>query len=775
MSDVVTGSTGVSGIVGARQLDDRAIRIYRRIDRTLVSEDHLVAPWALVRDTSILEGLSEPPVASTRLQGTDPLQWKVTFRRWPLLWEAVQRALAIESERRRQRLLSFLDLDDLVLLPDPIEQWMVSTGSRFFVGLSAHDFVRVQVAIQTAAPAGRSSRADRSPDRIQVISATANDGRKIVFRLRKNDEVSLLSSFLEWIREADPDFIEARDLSTHLLPYLSTRCALLGLSCDLGRDSTQLRSVPQPVGRGLWEVPGRNLLDPSDAMRHAGPIAFALLPPRRTHTTDRATSPAQQSLSQICGDVRERSERFLRLAQPLHAVVPMTPERLSRSGPGHWFESWMLADRLREERSIPSSSRVAPPGETAGPNGMSGLFSPATELVILPLKVNALAAAVAESHHVPEWVRHALTAWPIPEKRETGSVWMRSGAPSTILFPTLLLTGLVDAVRARTSRLSVPVLATILDSRLEERMRAVVSQLSTHNVTVVQRSVDRLYVEIPDNLGKAASDGSFWDRVSEGLPEGSRAVPVRRLDSLISLGPRVLIGMADRSIIYLLRSHPTRATEQYLREYHVRALDCILQKQWNRLQGITIEMLRRVRTRSWHVAEFCRRETLTESLDEYERAIAERKRNPAAAYEALIRAEETFRKERERFRPSTGETTPAEPSRKRPVAGTTVVYYVAGNRRDQNVADMSRLAESWDPSAPDENSDYYVDRLRQAAERYRVLLDESDFRRVFSEESLFPFQDAEIKPVRRGFEASERTRDKIDGTGSGIWLDLERS
>ena len=85
---------------------------------------------------------------------------------------------------------------------------------------------------------------------------------------------------------------------------------------------------------------------------------------------------------------------------------------------------------------------------------------------------------------------------------------------------------------------------------------------------------------------------------------------------------------------------------------------------------------------------------------------------------------------------------------------------------------MSRLAEFWDPSAPDENSDYYVDRLRQGAERYRVLLEEADFARVFSGEGLFPFQDAEIKPLRRAFPgtgAPTPPTPRVDG----IWLDLD--
>ena len=782
MSNAVTGASTAAAIVGARQLDDRTLRIYRRVAGAVTADDHALIPWALVRTPSVVEGLSEPPESITPLEGPDAFQWMVTFRRWPLLWEAVQKSLAVESERRRQRLMSFVDLDDLFVLSDPVEQWLVATGSHFFADIPPTEPIQVQVAIQTAAPPGRPSRADRSQDRIQVIAATVHDGRKSVFRLRKSDESSLLTEFIKWISDVDPDFIEGHDLTTHLLPYLSTRCAMLSVNCEIGRDGTSLRFVSQPAGRSVWEVPGRTLIDLSETSRHVGPIVRAFLPPPRgrIRNTDLKKVVESPTLLQVCSEIRTRSDRHTRVAHALLGIVPMTPERFFRTGPGHWFESWLMRESYRSRRTFPSTERASAAAEGTEPNGMTGHFSPAAEIVIVPLKVKAFASVIDGKGPVPDWGRRAFAYWHDLLDSSRGSTWSRSGDPPPTLAPTILLTGLVDAVRARTSRLSIPSLMTVLDAQLEIRMRSIVARLSMHNIAVVQRSVDRLCVEIPDNLGGAVAEQAFWTRVSSDLPDGVKATPVRRMDALISLGPRILIGATDRSIIYLLRSHPARATEAFIREYHAWALDCILHRQWNRLQVLTSETLRRIRTRSWHVADFCRRETLTESLEDYERSKAEHRRNPAAAYEALLRAEETYQKERDRFLSISAGST-ARPTictvwsspRKRPAAGTTVVYYVAGTRREQSVAEMSRLAEFWDPSSPDENTDYYVERLHLAAERYQILLEEADFTRVFSEESLFSFQDPEIKPVRRAFTGSDLASGGTGSGSAGIWLDTE--
>ncbi|MEK6650525.1 MAG: hypothetical protein AABY75_06080, partial [Bacteroidota bacterium] len=352
--------------------------------------------------------------------------------------------------------------------------------------------------------------------------------------------------------------------------------------------------------------------------------------------------------------------------------------------------------------------------------------------------------------------------------------WPRSGPPTGPLLPTILLTGLVDAMRARTSRLFVPEAARRLDERISDRMRHAAAILETYNVHVIQQTADRLYVEFPDNLGDEERERMFWNRCSSQFSEGLRVVPVRRFDALASLGPRVLVGKVGLAMVHLLRSHQTRATEQFVREYHARALGLILETKWNRLQSLTAESIRRIRARTWHVGDFCRRETLTESLEEYVRTKEGKRRNPAAAYEALLRADEAYQRERERIRGHSSGTPAEESQRTQYAAGTTVVYYVAGTRRDLSVADMSRLAEFWDPSAPDENTDYYVDRLRQATERYRPLLEEEDFMRIFSDESLFPFQDRDIKPLRTAFSATDSGKPpSVDPPG--IWLDVERA
>jgi hypothetical protein len=742
------GASSVDSIVGIRPWDDRSLRIYRRTGRTVVAESVPFQPWLALADPSLLERESAGTASS--LTGEGELRTLIRFERWPQAWDAIQKILSLESERRRQRISSYLELPGLLFLPDPAEQWLTASGESFFSGLSAENLVRLQLAIETASPPGRPSRPDRSQDCILAIAATISDGRKSTFRIRKQDEAALLGEFLEWFTTIDPDVVEGIELLGFTLPYIAERCALHGIDPSFGREATSLRTTATPIGKGPWELPGRIALEPVEALRHAGPTIQAIV--TETRAVQR-TAPVS-NLAKRCFDARRWADRWWSAMLPLMSAVPLPPDRFLRTGPGHWLEAWLMRECLRRGASIPSSGPHISAQQEVVPSGTSGWYAPAAELVLVPSKAAAwqrLGEAATGSQ--PEWVRELRDQWePVFKSPATGS-------DRTIAIA--LLTGLTDAVRARTSRLHVSNIAERLDYAIADTAAEVATILRRHNVEVIQEVGDRLYVQYPDNVTDDDRRALFWNKVNEALPSGLRAVPLRTFEALVSLAPRIMHGLSRQAVVQLPRPHTYRSPEAFIREYHARAIVLVLRRQWNLLHQLTAETTRRIKARAWHVSEFCRRETLAGSLGDYVRDRGAHRRNPSAPYEALLRAQPPQN-------PS-DEATP--PRRQSHEAGSTVVYYIAGNRRDLPMADMSCLAEFWDPSAPDENTEYYLDRLRQSLERYRPLVSERDFSLIFGEEGLFSFKDDEIELLRHSFGSSERG-DPTAGPDKGIWLDI---
>ncbi|HEX9419646.1 MAG TPA: hypothetical protein VGA81_11365, partial [Methylomirabilota bacterium] len=56
--------------------------------------------------------------------------------------------------------------------------------------------------------------------------------------------------------------------------------------------------------------------------------------------------------------------------------------------------------------------------------------------------------------------------------------------------------------------------------------------------------------------------------------------------------------------------------------------------------------------------------------------------------------------------------------------GDQVSYYVTGERKRVKVNEAAKLAAEWDPAAPDENTAYYVSKLEELYEKFRLLIEQ---------------------------------------------------
>jgi DNA polymerase elongation subunit (family B) len=108
--------------------------------------------------------------------------------------------------------------------------------------------------------------------------------------------------------------------------------------------------------------------------------------------------------------------------------------------------------------------------------------------------------------------------------------------------------------------------------------------------------------------------------------------------------------------------------------------------------------------------QFMKTETLQESLAAYRDKLAAGGRNAGAAYE-LARASQR----------------PYQP-------GDQISYYVTGDSKRVKVNEAAKLATDWSPSAPDENTAYYVGKLEELYEKFRPLIEQEGLRPVTEDE-----------------------------------------
>jgi hypothetical protein len=100
-----------------------------------------------------------------------------------------------------------------------------------------------------------------------------------------------------------------------------------------------------------------------------------------------------------------------------------------------------------------------------------------------------------------------------------------------------------------------------------------------------------------------------------------------------------------------------------------------------------------------------------------------------------------------------------------------VSYYVTGQQAGVKIVENSKLASEWEPNFPDENTAYYLDRLKECSKKFESFFDPEAFEQVFAAEDLFGFDSAGIHILaQRELPKDEQSPEEESGE-FGIWLD----
>jgi DNA polymerase elongation subunit (family B) len=86
----------------------------------------------------------------------------------------------------------------------------------------------------------------------------------------------------------------------------------------------------------------------------------------------------------------------------------------------------------------------------------------------------------------------------------------------------------------------------------------------------------------------------------------------------------------------------------------------------------------------------------------YSEKVKNKKRNQSAAYELAMRSGRSYQ------------------------AGDQISYYVTGHEKGARVFDNCKLAAQYDPEIPDENVEYYKNKLEELYDKFRPFMQLGD-------------------------------------------------
>jgi DNA polymerase, archaea type len=247
---------------------------------------------------------------------------------------------------------------------------------------------------------------------------------------------------------------------------------------------------------------------------------------------------------------------------------------------------------------------------------------------------------------------------------------------------------------------------------------ALVERLGALGATVIEVDTDGLYFVPPDPLAGAEVEDELLAQLGETFPPGIQLELGGRYPAMFSYKMKNYV-LLDGSGKLLVKGSGLRS----------RGIE-LFQRQWMEemfrllLTGRRVEIPDLVRrweedftARRVPVRQFMKTETLQESPGAYRDKMAAGTRNAGAAYELALRAERPYQ------------------------AGDQVSYYVTGESARVKVNEAAKLAAAWDAAAPDENTAYYLAKLRELAEKFLPFVERDGLVVVTDDEDPAPAQE----------------------------------
>lgn len=784
MNVLLHGHDSTPGYVGAHPLNDSHIRLYQRLNGNISHRDAEVFPFFFLSDATLLNSFERKHWLKD-LEGSNYYRVLAVFERWTDIWDAVR--IVLENHRRRtgERIDGYENAPFLYFRPDPVAQYLMQTGITLFKGLDFTDLRRMQISLATQVSRGIASDPRRSEDRILAIALSDSTGWSEVIEGRRLEEPALLQRFVQCIEERDPDVLEGYNLFGRDLPYLLQRFSFHELPCPIGRSGNeprllQTRWTGQDAEQdsGLYEIPGRHAVDvlilahAYDFSRralesldlHTLAAHFGAPIPRRSFT-DAGISALWQEEPREAVDALQHASRAID-AISLHLspssfyltqMVPLPYSAVARTGSAVKIESLMTREYLRRKHSLPRPERGT---QTTG--GYADLYMTGVFENVILADVESLYPSIILERNIrpasdtlgifPELLKDLVTLRLDAKKN------MRSAEKDTIRLRydamqssfKILINSFYGYLGYSRGLFNDYAKADEITKTGQELLRRIVRQVELHNGVVVEVDTDGVFFIPPDNVSTEEDVESLVGRISQSLPSGINLVSSGRFRKMMSYKKKNYALLdSNGSVIIKGSSLISRSMERFLRRFVRLAIANLLDGNFNGLHQLFSSMESDLVSHRWEVADFCRTETVHDTFAEYDRGLAEGRRNPSALYEVVRRAGRQVK------------------------PGDKIAYYVTGTTAGVRISENCKLAEEWDPNFPDENTAYYRARLAEITERFAPFFSPEDFRKIFTSEDLFGFDATGIRILQQrvGSEGDAPSpMDEQERTEFRIWL-----
>jgi DNA polymerase, archaea type len=617
-------------------------------------------------------------------------------------------------------------------LSDPVEQYLMLSGTTYFMGLQFGDLRRLQLDIETyISPGFEFPTAAREGDRIVAIALSDSNGFERVLRGDQMDERAMLEELVRIMGDRDPDVIEGHNLFRFDLEYLEVRARRHRVKLALGRDGSGLRGRPsrmQIAERSIafrrYDIYGRSIIDTWILAQHYDiasrelesfglkdlAIHFGLAKADRVYldagrVSEHFEQRPEELFAYALDDVRE-TRALAEVLSPSYFVqaqiFPYSYQSAVLRGNATKINALLMRAYLAARHSIPAPNA---PTEVLG--GYTEVRRCGVARNVLHCDVTSLyPSLMIEGRHQPASDRLGvflkmltdLRSFRVQAKAAARELTGAARRDLEALQQTfkILINSFYGYLGFSLGHFNDFAAANVVTSRGRELITQAMVELEARGAQVIEVDTDGIYFVAPFALDDEAAAQALLDEIGRTMPAGIRLEIDGRYPAMFSYKMKNYVLLDDRGEMTIRGSGlKSRGLERFQRQFMEEMFRLLLEDRREEIAKLHADWQGRLQRHEVGIRQLMKTETLQDSPELYRDKIGGNRRNVSAAYELALAASRPY------------------------LSGDQLSYYVTGRSTRAKVSTAAKMASEYDPANPDENVEYYLAKLADLYEKFR--------------------------------------------------------
>ncbi|MCQ2397199.1 MAG: DNA polymerase II [Lentisphaeria bacterium] len=716
-------------IVAAEIDDDGSLELFQR------SEDGANAtsmklpfnPWLLTSGRELAETL-DGVAAIEALEGVGTHRFIVRFKDIAAYDEALKSLKKTTGQSYSSPLAPYRVFSELV------QQALIDQRIRLFRGMEFNQLRRMQLDIECRSSIpGKFCNANVAGDEIFMIALKDSTGYEHCFSTAEcGGEKELLQTVLSKIQELDPDVIEGHNLFTFDLDYIEKRCRRFKIPFAIGRHGRVAKSRPsrltiaeRVINYRRYDAYGRHIVDTwhlvmladvskrdleSYGLKYCAKYYGIAREGRVYIPGDQLTQRYDENPLEVAeynlDDVRE-TDGLSRIIAPSFfyqtQLLPITYQNCVVRGTATRIDAMLCAEYLNAKCALPSPQNAIPFEGALTAVCTTGVHRPAWHLdvrslypsIILMDKWSPASDFKGIFAHLLERFRafrlQAKDSARTAETQAERDEFQALQNSFKILINSFY--GYLGFAQGTFNDFALAQKVTATGREILTRMR---EHLEAAGAVTLEMDTDGIYFVPP----AGATPQQMRKQIQDELPAGIELELDGIYQAMFSYKSKNYALLEENGRISLhgaaLRS---RGIEPFQQRFIKEAIGEILLNNAKSIEALKDKYLDAIAAHAWPISDFLKKENLTQTVENYQKALETGKGKRSAVYELAARSKQEYK------------------------AGDSLRYYVTGTKKSVPVVSNSKLEEEIDPANRDENTAFYADKLISLAAKLSEALE----------------------------------------------------